>query len=255
MQLRRMILGAWVVAAVLWLASAASAGGLNLAWNNCASEGGVQARLSDCLSNSGSNTLTGSFVPLHDITGVTGIEIVLDFIVGDGVSPIPPWWEMNGVGSCRQGSLTSNGIVNSANTLCGDWADGAALGGLAAYNGVSIGGKGNPLNWPARRTAVLGYAVAAENAADLSSTQEYFVFNLVIQNVKTVGAGACAGCLQPACIVINSMNLVPGVNAGQLIGSGTSAGSNFAIWQTSAPNCSLVPTKRSNWGAVKQLYR
>ena len=112
-------------------------------------------------------------------------------------------------------------------------ADGAALGGLAAYNGVSIGGKGNPLNWPARRTAVLGYAVAAENAADLSSTQEYFVFNLVI----------------------NSMNLVPGVNAGQLIGSGTSAGSNFAIWQTSAPNCSLVPTKRSNWGAVKQLYR
>jgi len=43
-----------------------------------------------CAVNTGTNTLVGSFVPDADITGVSGIECVVDFIVGDGVSPIPP---------------------------------------------------------------------------------------------------------------------------------------------------------------------
>src|SRR5262245_60325853 len=99
--MKRMFLGVSVVAAMLLAASAAMAGGVNMAWLNCASDGGLSLRANTCLTNNGTNTLVGSFQPDADITGVTGIECVVDFIVGDGTSAIPPWWEIHGVGACR----------------------------------------------------------------------------------------------------------------------------------------------------------
>ena len=252
--MKRMILGMSVVAAMLFAASAALAGGLNLAWTNCASEGGLPNRVGACTANTGSNILTGSFVPTADVAGVTGIEVVLDFIVGDGVSAIPPWWEVNGVGACRSGALGANSQANGNNTICNDWAGGQGLGGLAAYNaaGVAPDGSVNPANASAHRRAIIGIAVAIP--VDLVATEEYFAFNAAITNVKSVGTGSCAGCTTPVCVVLNSINVVPGTNAGQLIGNGTAANSNFATWQGVGPSCSLVPTKNATWGSVKALY-
>jgi hypothetical protein len=252
---KRILLATSVLAAMLFARPSAAAGGVNLAWNNCASEGGTANLSSACDSNSGVNVLTGSFVLSADLPGVTGVEIVLDLIVGDGTSPVPPWWEMEFSG-CRAGSIAANGVVNPANTVCSDWANGAAAGGLAAYTG-SYGGSGlNPANYPAHRRIIAGFAVAAVNSANLISMREYFAFNLLISNIRTVGSPSCAGCDQPACIVLNSMNVVThdtGVH--ENIKTGTFAGSNFATWQGVGPMCQLVPTKKATWGGVKALYR
>jgi len=256
--MKRMLLGLSMVAAMLFAASAALAGGLNLAWNNCASEGGVPNRTSTCLVNTGSNQMTGSFVPNEDINGVTGIECVLDIIAGDGTSTIPDWWDMTAVTGCRNSSINANGTVNGANSVCNDWANGLAAGGLAAYTssgvqGVSPGeGSVNPANAAAHRRIIIGFAVA--NGQNVLANNEYFAFNCLINNQKTVGTGLCAGCSTPVCIVLNSINVVPGTNPGHLIATGTTAGSNFATWQGSGPNCALVPTKNVSWGTVKSLY-
>lgn len=243
-----------VFAAALLAGSAAHAGGLNLAWTNCASEGGLANLSSACDSNAGSQVLVGSFVPIYDMSGVTGVEIVVDILVGDGTSTIPAWWEIGGPGDCRTGALTANEVVNAANTICNDWANGLASGGLAAYNSGSISTI-PPQNQPAHRHMVMGFAVAAADSATLLPTNEYFAFNARITNAKSLGLGACAGCTTPACMVLNSIHIVPGVNPGQFLGTGTSAASNFATWQGTGPNCQLVPTRRSSWSAVKQLYR
>ena len=249
--MKRLLPGLSVVAAMLFVASSALAGGLNLAWNNCLSEGGFAARTSACLLNGGTNQLVGSFIPNADIAGVTGIEVVCDLIVGDGTSNIPPWWEINGVGACRPGSLVANGTVNAANAVCIDWASGAAAGGLAAYN---TGGTIATANQPAHRRFVIGMAVPALSAANLVATQEYFAFNALINNAKTVGTPNCAGCSTPVCVVLNSINVVPGTATAQFIGAGTTAASNFALWQGVGPSCALVPTKNATWGQVKSLY-
>lgn len=256
--MKRTCFGMTMIAAMCFHASATFAGGLNLAWSNCASDGGQQARISACDTNLGINLLVGSFVPADDIAGVTGVECVLDVLIGDGVSPIPPWWDMVGLGACRafgagaEFTLTANGVALSSAVACFDWASGAAAGGLAAYS--ASGGNISPVNQLAHRRVILGFAVAAVDAAHLVSTQEYFAFNIFIRNYKTVGTGSCAGCLEPACIVFNSLNIVPGINQAQRVQAGTSAGSNFATWQTSAPDCAIVPTKRTKWSSVKQLY-
>ena len=256
--MKRLFTGMTMLVATFFHASTALAGGLNLAWDNCASDGGLQARVSDCLTNTGSNTLVGSFVPIADIAGITGVEYVLDVLIGDGVSPIPPWWELVGIAACRDfgvgplATLTANAVAPVSALACPDWASGNASGGLAAY--YELAGTISPVNQPAHRRVVVGFAVPLANAVDLVSTHEYFGFNLVIRNYKTVGAGSCSGCLEPACIVLNYINIVPGILLGQHIQAGTSAGSNFATWQTSAPDCHLVPTKNTTWSAVKRLY-
>jgi len=249
--MKRLLPGMSVVAAMLFVASSALAGGLNLGWINCISEGGFANRTSACNLNGGTNQLVGSFVPSINLTGVTGIEIVFDLIVGDGTSNIPPWWEVNGTGACRGSSLVCNGTVNAANAICIDWANGAAAGGLAAYN---TGGSIAIANQPAHRRIVAGLAVPANAAADLTADQEYFAVNALINNAKTVGTPNCAGCLTPVCIVLNSVNAVIGTDVGELITSGTSATSNFATWQGVGPSCALVPTKNATWGQVKSLY-
>jgi hypothetical protein len=240
-----------VVAAMLFAASTALAGGLNLAWNNCASEGGVANRTSTCLANNGSNILTGSFVPDADITGVTGIECVLDFIAGDGTSAIPAWWEISGATSCRPTALSATGGVNPNNTICNDWGAAQQAGGVAAFNSS---GSIPAANLAAHRRIVVAFAVPLAAAPDLTTANEYWAFNCAISNAKTVGTGSCAGCATPVCVVLNSINVVPGTAAGQFISAGTSAASNQATWQGLGPNCSLVPTKNATWGQVKALY-
>ena len=252
--MKKMTLGMGVVAAMLFVASSALAGGVNLAWNNCASEGGLANRAGACVANTGTNALVGSFVPNADINGVTGIEIVIDLIAGNGTSPIPAWWEISSLTDCRGGAspaLSMNGTVNPANGICNDWAAGQSAGGLAAFDGS---GTIAAANQPAHRRIKGGFAVPGAAAQDLLASQEYFAFNALINNSKSVGASACAGCTTPVCIVLNSVNVVAGTVSNDFIGAGTLANSNIATWQGVGPDCSLVPTKNATWGQVKALY-
>jgi len=250
--MKRMLLGMSVVAAMLFVASSALAGGVNLAWNNCPSEGGVQNRTSACAANNGSSGFTGSFQPNVDQAACTGIEIIIDLIAGDGTSTIPVWWDT----ACRPGFITMNSLVNGNNTICNDWANGQGQGGLAAYAGPAYsGGAIAAVNLPAHRRVVGGIAVAPSAAADVFAANEYFAFNCLVSNAKTVGTGSCAGCATPVCIVLNSIHIVSGTDPGQIMSGGAAAADSDKItWQGVGPSCALVPTKNATWGQVKALY-
>jgi hypothetical protein len=107
-------------------------------------------------------------------------------------------------------------------------------------------------------------AVAPTSVQDLSAGVEYFSFNLIVNNVKTVGTGSCAGCSVPVCIVLNSINVVAGpFTDNRLLTTPAAPGSNYVTWQGGGlpvvggiSGCpAATPVQRSTWGSVKSLYR
>ena len=251
--MKRRLLGMGVVAAMLCVASVASAAGINLSWNFCAGEGtGTNNKTFACASNAGSNLLVTSFTLDSDIGQVNGNELVLDVLTQ--APAITDWWSFRDVGSCRQASLSSNMTANASDVVCVDWGAGQSAGGIGAYSN-ELGSIDLGLLAQHRRIKI-AVAVPASAIADLLANTEYFSCNITINNQKTVGTGSCAGCTEPMCIVFNSLNVttVGGANDTKL-GAGASPGSNIVTWQGVGPNCQAVPTKNTPWGAVKSLYR
>jgi len=208
-----------------------------------------------CNSNTGVNALVGTFEMGANLSGVVGTEIVVD--IGAAGATLPAWWAFRNVGSCRQTSLTMNATIAATAVNCIDWAAGASAGGIGAYN---VGARG-----PNTARLVAALAVPAVGATDLAPGTEYFSFNININNAKTVGAGNCAGCQTPICIVFNSINVVPPAPAVGVKLTGPSNGfdADFATWQGGAgvvvggvSGCgAATPTSNKTWGAVKSLYR
>jgi hypothetical protein len=238
----------------LFAASAAQAAGVNLRWNNCASEGGVANQNFACNTNSGVSPLIASFVLAAPQVGVNAVEVIFDVSVSGGA--VPPWWSFLNAGSCRPNSLVANPVLNPADLICQDWAQGQASGGLATYTIGSFG--------PSTARIVTVFAVNAVNAADLVVGSDYFVENLLLEHQKTVGVGACAGCSTPACVAIENIQLFVGSTAVvTLTQPANGVDSNFATWQggVGVPPLpggacpAVVPTRSSTWSAVKSLYR
>lgn len=241
---------------------ASAAAGTNLRWSNCFGDAGTQNKTFACASNLAGQTLVGSFELGADLIDVSGVELVIDVATASAV--LPPWWQFKNAGACRASSLTLNGTISPLAVNCVDWAAGAAAGGLAAY---SVGTTAIPGLNTAR--IIGGLAVAASALAPLVAAQEYFAFNATINNLKTVGTGACAGCSVPACIVFNSCKCATPPVAGQpsrdvtVSGATNGTDSNFATWQGGAgANSSrgngcpaATPTRSATWGSVKSLYR
>ena len=237
----------------LTAALATAAPGVNVRWNLCLGDGGVANKNFACNSNSGTNTAVGSFELGEDILQASGNEIVIDIATA---GPVPAWWQFKNVGTCRSTSLGLNGI-NPAAVNCPDWASGQSAGGIGAYN-IGIAG-------PNTARIVAALAVPASALADLFAGQEYFSYNMTINNAKTVGTGSCAGCSVAACIVFNSVNVTTQVPANDRKLSGPTNGtdSNFCTWQGGAGTDSnrgvgcpaATPTRNSTWGKVKSLYR
>jgi hypothetical protein len=232
--------------------------GCNLRWDHCYGDGGVQNRNFACDTNSGSETLVGSFVPAWDIANVSGLEIVMD--LASASTSLPAWWELKNAGTCRQLSLGMNLVpVAPTVTACPDWGQGNTAGGIGAYR---IGSRG-----PNSVRMVAAVAVPQSVLQFLSAGHEYFGFNLTINHAKTVGIGNCAGCTTPVCMVFNSvMMTTPTQSLNRwLTGPANQTDSNFTTWQGggvpvgpngSAPGCpSATPTLRQTWGALKSLYR
>jgi hypothetical protein len=241
---------------------ASAAPGTNLRWLACFGDAGAANRNFACNLNTGTEALVGGFELGADLTGTTGIEIVVD--VATAGSTLPAWWVFSGVGGCRVATppiLVMNPTISVSASACADWAGGAAAGGLAAYQ---IGTAG-----PNTARMIGGFAVAAANAANLTGGQEYFGFNALISHAKTVGTGACAGCNIAACIVLNSIKCATPPVAGQpsrdvtVSGPTNGTDSNFCTWQGGAgvnsgrgTGCpAATPTQKTTWQQVKSLYR
>jgi len=262
MILSRLPVHAVLAAAVLLFVSTPNrshaAPGVNLAWNHCLGEGtGVQNVDFACNTNTGSRTIVASMILPDDLPKVVGILVHVQIT---SASPtLPAWWELRGASACRTGALNVNMIPDPANAVCADWSGGVAAGGLVGYcSTLNPTCPGNP---PPANGALLTAStfVLQDEATDLTAGTEYFLFNIVFNNVKTVGAGSCDGCEIPACIVFNDAGVADLNGLRITLVDPTAPGTNSVAWQgggggqTGCPG--VTPTRRSTWASVKSLYR
>jgi len=249
--MKRALLAFAMVAAMLVVVSSARAqSGVNLSWTNCAALGGLQNRTFACTANVGNHVLAASFVLPADVARVAGDVVVMDLISQS--SPLPPWWNMVFAGACRPSSLSIQTYDGVDGTTCGDWAQNQASMNIASYE-VNPAQPGVGPN-----TARIKQLNAVQQASeqDLVANHEYGVFKLTMNSQLSVGSPSCAGCADPVCIVLNSVEVDTETGVGNtFLLTGTSVGSNIVTWQGAGANCQAVPVRNSSWGQVKALYR
>jgi hypothetical protein len=163
---------------------------------------------------------------------------------------LPDWWRF-GSGQCRPTSLSANASFNSAGlAACLDyWQDQAT----AAPPNYTIGVLG------ANRARIKGLvALPSGNAqiGPIAEGEETYSFKFSVNNAKTAGLGACAGCPIGVAIVLNSIkiNQPPGTPGGDKFVSAPAV-TNCITWQSAAPGCGETPAQNTTWGSVKALYR
>jgi hypothetical protein len=241
--------------------------GIAMRWDQCYGDGGVSNKNFACDTNNGSETLVVSFKPPTDLDQVSGNEIQL-YLQAPG-SALPSWWQFKNLGSCRTTSLSLNSNASANAVACLDEFAGNATTGIGGYN--TAFGSASTVRLD------IAEAVPATVLATLSANQEYFALNIVIDHRKTVGAGACSGCVTPMCLVLSHVyltrvNNLPNIQLTDLLGPN----SQTVGWQGASPvvafspgcndflclpywyvqSCSLpTPVRNQTWGAIKSLYR
>lgn len=229
-------------------ASVASAAGINFSWNNCG-DNGVQNKTFACTSNTLTGAIMyGSFIPPAGSAAITGMEVVID--LQSSAATLPAWWQYKYTGSCRGTALSTSVDFTSGPFECADYWAGAGQGGMTAYI--------TPYATAANRARLLMiYAVPQNIAAPVDETLEYYAFKATVNGSKSVGTGACAGCADPVCIVLNEVKLTQPVGVGDFRIQNP-ASRNFVTWQGGAVSggCpAATPTHNTTWGSVKSLYR
>lgn len=233
-------------------ASVASAGGINLAWNDCYGAGGVVNRPFACNTNVGYNDLFVSFDPPVDIPDLNGSNPIIDIQSSWNYplpSVIPQWWQFKNLGTCRRTSLSA--VAATPGTCTDAWA-GAGVAGIAAYitNGVA---PSLPLN----RARILGsISVPTSLAQSVHPGTEYICFQIRIDNARTVGTN-CTGCAEPVCLVLTEVDLSTNGPAYFILKNQLE--NNYAVWQggnIGGVGCpAATPTINRTWGQLKASYR
>jgi hypothetical protein len=222
-------------------------GGLNLGWGDC---GGLPASLNEafaCDTNVGIHTLVGSFVAPSRVTAMSANEIVMD-VQSTGTSLVA-WWGMRS-GACRAGaSLSANFNFTAGPFTCYDYWQAGAIGSIS---------ESVPLQNRARILGVFALPAGDPRITGILEGTEVYSFKANINNAKTTGLGACAGCLTGVCIVLNSIKLnqpAGNPNGGKYIGS--PANRAYVTWQGGASaNCyAATPARNTTWGMIKARYR
>ncbi len=242
----------------------ARASGVNLSWDDCGAHGTL-LKINNCDTNAGSQTLVGSFVAPSGIDSLNGNSITVDIMSWS--DPLPDWWRVGAAGTCRQNSLTVSFDFAGRNNCFDYWA-GRQFG---AWTFVT------PFQATNRARFLAAVAIPAPMARPINEGVEVYSFRLTIDNARTVGDSACAGCGVGACIALSSIKLTQ--NYRSVTGTvflGVAADGQLAAWQcgsTATPSCHYTtsscgwdppcsfdpacatPVRRRTWGAIKSLYR
>ncbi len=238
-------------------------GSIALRWDNCYSDGGITARSFACNTNSGLETLVLSAWPPVDMPQLNGATTIMTLWSIDAT--LPSWWQSYS-GGCRGTTGMSAQFTPPLTSInCIDPWFGQAAGGID----VSAGYYGP-------QSARIRTVCAIPGSISITGGQETFIARVVIFHSKAVGAGSCAGCLDGACIGLNSIQLYQPLGVGDYIMNRPLDGttSDFVGWQMNASmgsyyysfhgsalqkdftSCSAATaTRRPTWGAIKSLYR
>jgi hypothetical protein len=114
---------------------------------------------------------------------------------------------------------------------------------------------GNPYPGRQRIRAQAALPLGDWRIGPIGEGTEVYCFKLTFNNAKTVGLGACPGCLTSVCFCLNSILVTntPGNPAGNKYL--TNPINNTATWQGGGPCDGVTPAKNTTWGQVKSLYR
>lgn len=153
-------------------------------------------------------------------------------------------------GACRAGAIT--GIFNFVGGpySCFDAWQGLAAGGVNYTS--AYGGQPN-------RARLRGVAAIPGSTA-VTAGVELYVFAFALGYQKTVGAGACDGCTNSACLFLTSVQLTQPPGVGDYIIT-NSLQREYVFWRCPNPGYSYcaplctVPTREASWGVIKTLYR
>ena len=223
--------------------------GIDLAWNDCV-QGPYTADMPNaCNSNTGSMTMFASFVPPGLLLHYEGNTSIID--LATSASVLSAWWHLE-TGGCRDGSLSISGDFTSGPLSCSDFWNGRALGG---YEYVTPSPGCSYPNTARIRTTM---AVPESLAGPIDNSTMWYAFKLSINRARTVGTGSCAGCLDPAYIVLNQMNLSQPAPEPDVILTTTGVQNTVTYRGGLGPHPHCVeptPTHRNTWGSLKALYR
>ncbi|MBI5170952.1 MAG: hypothetical protein HZA61_15790 [Candidatus Eisenbacteria bacterium] len=230
-----------------FFASTATAAGINLSWNDCG-ESGVANKTFTCSSNTFVAGLYASYMPPPGTVAITGNEVLVD--LQSAGATLPAWWQFKNVGACRQTALSVSADFTAGPTGCADYWSGLASGGVAAYT--------TPFNAIANRARLfIIYATPVALAMPMDDNTEYYSVRISFLGTKTVGPGACAGCIEPVCLVLNQIKLTQPAGVGDYRLQNPLV-RNFVTWQGGGPafQCpGATPTRNTTWGSLKSQYR
>ena len=235
-------------------AGRAGAEGLNLGWDDCPGGAAYSViKTFACNTNAGFNTLIGSFVAPEGVVAMSSNELVMD--VQTGGLALPAWWKM-ATGQCRPAtSVAGTFDFTGGPFTCYDYWQAGAIGAL---------------NWSVLPTTtnrcrikgVFALPAGDERITSILEGTHVYSFRARILNFQSTGLGACAGCSDEACIMLNSIRINQPVSSGApsipLYNAATVQHVIWQAWTTTDPiyQCPvLTPTKSRSWGSIKALYR
>lgn len=237
-------------------ASVALAAGVNVAWGPiCYTENQTNETVFLCNTNSttyGNRTIVTSYMLADPLPLVYAYEWVLRGNSDGGV--LVDWWKFQ-TAACRAGKATASAGIMGVGDICLDLLDG--LTPTPAAINQQIGEI---------MIIKLGCAVGTTLARPADAGVEYTSGGVVIANSKTVGTGACAGCLAGMKIGLDYIKVVsknavvgqPDINVIMTtpLTNGEVVGNQCLSWNNSIQQCARpVPARNTTWGQVKSLYR
>jgi hypothetical protein len=235
-------------------AAAAASEALFLTWGDCAAGAGAVLSITPaCISEGGTEVLYVAFSLGQPVDQVLGIETVVD--VQSEAAALPDWWHFESAGpgvpaGCHQGGLSASRTFTTEVACIDPWVGTTGDALVQDYQpGAPRGGAGQA------RIRATAFVSGTDPALTLDTVRPYYGLKLTLDNH---GTGACAGCIQPACLVLNSIWLKrPGAPGGDvLLSTPGPLDANWARWEgASGSDCTAVPVRRSTWGQVKSLYR
>lgn len=227
-----------------------AAGGVNLAWNACASEGGASSMTFACNSNQAVRVLIGSFAPNEGHDNVIGFEAVLN--ISAASDSLPAWWSLYGSGACRQSVGLSASFGSEPATACEDPWGGQVVGGIGALHTYWTSPRVPGQDPATAQLSVVG-AAPQNMSTNVLAGVEYYGFRLSLNSQKTVGTGACGGCSTPVCVSLSNFRLVMSDNSKVDISSALS--SRTVAWQQTSPSCpAAVDLKGTTWGQTRAVF-
>lgn len=239
---------------VMWT-GASRAEGINLSWDDCGSTG-VSFKTFACDQNEGAPfVLVASFVPPSGVKDFTGVVGTLDIRSTNVFGVLPDWWQFSGAlmtpFACRD---TSGLLIDTAfGSACTNPYTAGPPRAVYRYDFGKLSENPPPAPDWGRLIAFVGYP-PPPRVGPLADDQEYYAFRLLLTPYKTTDPDSCAGCSQPACLVLNSIQIadIPSNDPTITI----PLDRIHVTWQVPLATCPLsTPALKKTWGSVKSLYR